>query len=1329
MNKILQFGLFVLWVSVLSAANASSDLKVTNPSLNSTSVQAGNSISFDFTLNNIGFTASASSYTGIYISTDSIFDANDVYITSRFNSGLSSSGSEIILKQILTIPQSISTGKQYILLYADYDKDVSESNELNNVIGFPINVLPGIDRDLSVDASISTISVEAGNGVSISINLNSNEAGAVGPNNTGLYLSSNSSFDPSDIIISYDQYVYGINGNTTLPLGVAGIIPENTPPGTYYLLIVADNKKQVLETDETNNTDVISLTVTAPSGNRDLFVTNLTVASSIEIGAYFSVGHKINNAGTSSVGRTYTGFYLSTDNVFDPSSDYFITNDCIVPVAGNSFVNENPTLKISSSKPAGNYYLIVFTDFDNEITETNESNNTAIIPITLVNPTADLTIFNPSISASTIEVFNQVTVSYTVKNIGIGSIINNFTSVSISSDAVIDYQDTYLIVAYNGVSIAQTDYTFSYTVTIPSDVLPGTYNLIFKTDYNNANVETDENNNIVIIPITIAPHSNSSDLSFSNTYVLNSPIEAGGVLSFNYRLNNNGISAVTNNTTTSFYLSNDNTKNAGDILVGQTYEPYISGGSYQDGSWFSKIPSNISAGNYYLIFYTDDSLIIPETNENNNSAAVPITITAPADRDLTIQNPSLSVSTIEASYGLTLNATVANIGSVSTTGVSYTSFYLSLDTDLDDVDIFLGNTMTSSLLGGDTEAISNFEIFIDQQTLAGNYYILFIADGADEIVESNENNNVVSLPITVIANDVDLTVSSIILSNNNPTVGDDIYVNFTVNNSGSSLCLGSSADIYLSTDAIWDQNDILANDFLSFPDILPGSSYDYIGANIFIPYSFISGTYYLIIRADNYGYVYETNENNNSNYVPVNVVGVPVPDLIVQHSTISSSTVESGSFVNVNFYVKNDGNQIAYSSYASIFLSEDSNIDNLDTEVASYISVDELNAGDSVYVEVQVEIPIGLDEKTYQLIIKADNLEFIQEGKEQNNTNTIAINIITTGTKDLWIDSVAVSPEVAEAGGVNYLNFRLNNSGTASTAFENFKVYFSDNTTLEGTDDLLYGDAFFVIPAGGFALGDALQLNIPAAAILGQHYILIVADCDNNESESDETNNMQAFPITIVPNGSLDLRISNAGLTNTTVISGGTTSLTYTLKNVAPGPIYNSITGIYFSTDNTIDGSDSLLSTISYSTPLYGGEAINEVGYVISIPTGVPDGNYYLILNCDNDNSITEISETNNTFVLPITIGNPLAIEDKVGVNSSIGLYPNPTRGQVYFDLKGIDIVKDQKLYIINGVGAKVIEKTIYSSQFSLDLSSLEQGIYTYSISGVSNYGKLILIK
>ncbi|MFW5872357.1 MAG: T9SS type A sorting domain-containing protein [bacterium] len=71
-------------------------------------------------------------------------------------------------------------------------------------------------------------------------------------------------------------------------------------------------------------------------------------------------------------------------------------------------------------------------------------------------------------------------------------------------------------------------------------------------------------------------------------------------------------------------------------------------------------------------------------------------------------------------------------------------------------------------------------------------------------------------------------------------------------------------------------------------------------------------------------------------------------------------------------------------------------------------------------------------------------------------------------------------------------------------------------------------------------------------------------------------------------------------------------------------------------------------------------------------------------------------------------------LEEEIGKN--IKLYPNPTRGIIYLEIKGYDLKSPSNLVLSNTTGTVLEHRTNLSSALSLNLSDFPDGIYLLQI-------------
>jgi hypothetical protein len=155
------------------------------------------------------------------------------------------------------------------------------------------------------------------------------------------------------------------------------MIPATTPGGTYYLCAMADSVKQVVETNETNNSLCSSIQITVPPP--DLVLGSLrTGATTVAKRTSFPISFTIRNRGGSPAGSFVTGFHLSSDANYGGADDIPVKPTLSLPGlgAGAGYSNGAFPLVVPKTTPSGTYYVCGMTDTGDTVAESDESNNT-----------------------------------------------------------------------------------------------------------------------------------------------------------------------------------------------------------------------------------------------------------------------------------------------------------------------------------------------------------------------------------------------------------------------------------------------------------------------------------------------------------------------------------------------------------------------------------------------------------------------------------------------------------------------------------------------------------------------------------------------------------------------------------------------------------------------------------------------------------------------------------------------------------------------------------------------------------------------------------------
>ena len=227
----------------------------------------------------------------------------------------------------------------------------------------------------------------------------------------------------------------------------------------------------------------------------------------------------------------------------------------------------------------------------------------------------------------------------------------------------------------------------------------------------------------------------------------------GANITVEYTVSNAG-GAEAEDVPVGFYLSTDAILSADDSFL-EREDVSVDAYDTEDESEQVSLPGSIPAGCYKLLVVVDDLNVFNETNESDNVAAVDLAIdvsiaTCSGDLpDLTVTSPLLSSGQIAPGESLTVGATAVNQGTAGAGDVEL-FYFLSDDPVYDGIlnEELLSFDEATYLFSGQSEALSD-TITLPATTAPGSYTVFFVVDAGDDIVELDESNNMVSLPLTV----------------------------------------------------------------------------------------------------------------------------------------------------------------------------------------------------------------------------------------------------------------------------------------------------------------------------------------------------------------------------------------------------------------------------------------------------------------------------------------------------------------------------------------------------------------------------------------------------
>jgi subtilase family serine protease len=456
--------------------------------------------------------------------------------------------------------------------------------------------------DLVVTGLTAAGPAGAGTTINVTESTKNQGTGLAGSSQTSFYLSSNLLLDASDPLLGMrdvSELASGATSTGSVPL----VLPDPLTAGTYYLFAKADGPGAVAETNELNNTRVLTLAV-----GPDLVVTALSAPAQAAPGGSILVSDTTKNQGGGAAAASATRFFLSVNILFD-ASDTPLEARAVGGLSAGASSAGSATVTIPLNTVAGSYYLFAQADAGGAVGEPNEVNNTRMTTIRIG---ADLTVTALTVPARG-AAGSTIAVTDTTRNTGSGSSGASATAFYLSSNLMLDAADIRLQPSRPVPGLATNEFSTATTnVLLPPEVTPGAWYILANADDQHAVPETIESNNVRFAGLQIGP-----DLSFLSVA---SPASAvsGASITVTDTVRNIG-AATAGPSAVRYYLSTNFTFDAADIpLNAERPVGSIAPNASNTGSASVPLPSGMT-GTFYLIVVADGGGAVPESSELNNA--------------------------------------------------------------------------------------------------------------------------------------------------------------------------------------------------------------------------------------------------------------------------------------------------------------------------------------------------------------------------------------------------------------------------------------------------------------------------------------------------------------------------------------------------------------------------------------------------------------------------------------------------------------------------------------------------------------------------------------
>lgn len=1059
--------------------------------------------------------------------------------------------------------------------------------------------------------------------------------------------------DPTDVFVSPDGkhvYVSTLTGksisafsvsNTTGKLnyvgskvnGVDGVTGMGAPfeiavtPDFRHTYIVSPSQSTLAAFELLENVDPtaeISLDFSTSIRESRKRVTTRAVS---DLTVSIPVSLKLKNDGQITAEEQLLSFYISSDRIWDPS-DSLIQSINVLPINSGSETTINENITVGDS-PYCSWYLLALADAEDRIIEGNESDNAIVIDY-IVQKQPDLVVNNPTTSAKVIVPGTQITLDGMIENIGDCFADTTYVQAYLSQDVSLSPGDIFLAeMKMDELDPAATD-DFTLTSTIPTSTALGQWFVLLVADAKSHVTEQNEANNLHAIPIDIKDQL-LADLKVVETVLDKEQALPGAMVNATITYSNIGGLASTNSHL-GVYLSNEPEYSANadmrlEVPIATLAPDTETTLEVRD----IPLPDIIEPGDYYIIVFLDSRDLIQEYDENNNFSSTPLVINPTPKPDLVVTDFTLNSDVMVIGSVASFDLSSRNIGSFESVDCEV-SYFISSDQTYDEEDIKLGTSLLLALQPGETASF-NEELNIAGDFELGDLWLLALVDSDKQNQELDETNNVFAKAITIVpVPKPDLVIGDVTLSPSTVEQGDSFLSEFTISNQGSADAAENILNAYLSSDNTVDDEDALIASFeIPYLEQNKDSTFkEYIQTSKDTP----DGDWNVIWKVDATEEVNEASETNNTFTGTLKIEPPTVPDLTIAQLDIDPKTITIGDTIIASYILENIGNRLAGPNQGTFYLSKDNTLDPTDQKI-EFVKHETLQTGQRKDYATEVVIPKSIEPANYELILKVDDLEEIDEADETNNVIMTPLEIMDLTPADLVITKLTATNPSLKIGRTLKTTIEIGNTGTLSSPGTEVKYFLSTDNVYNESDREI---ALFAIEEieGSASWTDEVNVMIPLDVVAGNYYLIAKADPSNEVEESNEDNNEAMLALEIKENEKPDLTFKTQKVIPYEIKRGTDFTLTLTITNVGEGKSRKCSSQVFLSSNDEYNSSDRKLH--KFSTPrLKPGEDF-EYEQVLTIPSNSGTGKCYIILYVDYNNRNIEENDSLKSNTVDIQV-------------------------------------------------------------------------------------------
>ncbi len=630
------------------------DLAVTSATVNTSgTIRAGSNVTVTYKLKNLASQFTTNFRVRFYLCPTNNSTTGCLSLaTQSLSSNFAYNQERTFISPSLKMPTSITSGTNYIRVFANDAQNFTEESTSNNNRWAPFNVNGRPDLTVnSVTVTTPAGTVGSGTSVTVRYTIKNNFVRVTTNFKVQFFYCSGRNTSSCTSITTLDNAT-NLNAGQTAAFQGKRALPSSVLSGTGYIRVFVDSTNLVKnEVSETNNNNWGAFSV---NGKPELQVDALTLSPASQVrGGTLTARYRICNKGRARTSTVfYTRFYYSINSIWT-TGDTYLNRQITMPAlnAGQCTPSATGSSSTTVVVPAvaglnSTRYIFAYVDPPiSRVPEVSESINCALTSrcntryasfrVSLAGRDLQVS-FLKATSSSGIP-GAKTTLSYRLFNAGTLTATNFKTRLYLSKDRVFSPGDTYLAVERvtaslgAGASLPSATTNYSATVTIPTSTALGAYYILAVVDWDKKVAEINENNNTNSVPYTVNKEKKPDLIAFSVKPQVVKAL-AGTSIKIDYEVRNGGTADVSGYAVRMYYSADTKVDSGDSVLTSFTRAKLIATGKHT-GTRTVTVPTTAAAKGYILMFVDPANSIKNEVSENNNVSSSAFQVLVDKDKD------------------------------------------------------------------------------------------------------------------------------------------------------------------------------------------------------------------------------------------------------------------------------------------------------------------------------------------------------------------------------------------------------------------------------------------------------------------------------------------------------------------------------------------------------------------------------------------------------------------------------------------------------------------------------------------------------------------------